>query len=352
MFLAVNCIAESRKLTLRKILSDSIKFEANPIIMFPQFLLFSLSVFGLYDPYATVDPKPRNASLLQRLKLYTCRVYWATCTVFLVLNIIRSLQTILGELNESQSDSNFLAFLEALFMVESNRGTVTCLLALGLGPVGLNDLIRHTRELIAYFRLENTNARRFRKVTVAVCCCVFTAFLAIELHTTVTWSYIYRTRENGATFAPFGNLTAYEMIPLFVILTSVPELLGRMMVVLVFGCGLVLYSGIKVIRGEFLNKDVTALKARQREYCVLANVVDSLNVNLGSLVGLSLFMDIVLVCGRITRLLFSVPDRYQISDAASIAKHLLVIVFGLVVYINGMCMPFILLHKEVRKLTI
>ncbi|OQV25671.1 hypothetical protein BV898_00603 [Hypsibius exemplaris] len=244
-----------------------------------------------------------------------------------------------------------LGLLEVLFIIESNRGAVFCVLLFSFYKNGLQEVLRQTDQLLLYFRRDRVYIQKLKWFLTGLFLCVLVSLAVGDAHIIVTWNYVYSAK--GLLLQPWCNCTysVKDQVPLFFFFSMLPEILARSVLVLVCGCGVVLLGSLTVIKRAFASAyDVHDLTAVQTQYCVVANVIDNINVKLGGLLAFSLMADFIPVCGRVSRLLFLSADPFQINDTLAAVKHVYLILLVAGCYIAGMYFPFSRLHKQVLEL--
>jgi hypothetical protein len=301
-----------------------------------------LSFFGLYPREDTVP--------LQRLIRAAQCVYWIGCGVFLLINSTSSAYIIVKNLITPVSQTPLLdALVEALFTIESNRGIFLCLILAFFCKNGLRQMVQETENLGNFFQMDKSFGRKIRHVTLTLVGLISIFQFSEKFFGFYTWLIVYRSK--GLEFAPYFELSPRLAIPSFGFFAMIPDFLARVVLTLVFVSGFVLLACLNTISKNFscyrrFGK-LKDLRSSRRQYYVLASLLENLNANLGTLLAISLLADLAPVCGRVARLLFPIPDSTQISQTASIAKNVFLILIGALFYIICLHLPFVLLHKKV-----
>lgn len=323
--------------------------QVSPQNIFPSRMFQCLALFGLYP----TDDKRRLKKFLSRAQL----LYWIICVFFMLCNFADTCYILAHILFIMKLKGALLQTLvEVLFFIEFNRGIVFCVILAIWRQKDVKHLIHQVEELADCFTLFKATKRRVRRVVVTLAMLILFTEVAIDTHTIVTWYIVHGdTRVHSIPVLLYTILPKEIVIASFSVLCMVPEFLSRIALVLTTGSGFILLACLKLTKDrcrvnariDGSSSDTGDLRKARKQCYVLANTLVHINTNLGGLMAFLLLTDFAVVCGCVTRLLFSLPDPFQISQTLATTKNVYLIVNGLAVKMIGTYWPFILLHKEV-----
>ncbi|OWA50911.1 hypothetical protein BV898_15412 [Hypsibius exemplaris] len=154
------------------------------------------------------------------------------------MNVCSSVYVMIRAIVVPATDNPLLAaLLEGTFAFEAYRGAIFCLIVLTNCKSGIKSIVRQTEELIVTFSLTATNVRTIRRFMAA--------FVALMVLSITVLNSLQSARMILLTFVniePFFVAPSVVMAPLFAFFSLIPELLSRIVVILVAGSGMVLLS--------------------------------------------------------------------------------------------------------------
>ncbi|OWA50908.1 hypothetical protein BV898_15409 [Hypsibius exemplaris] len=312
--------------------------------VFSPFWTGVLSVFGLYSPSTTVNSK-RSSSCTAKAKVILQQLYWTCCCIFLSINATSSAYIVYTAITEPYSVYPILnAVIEVSLAIETHRGTIFCLLCMPRGKDRLRKMLQQSGQLISTFGLADKNILKIGRFLHGLFWTIMLLLTAGYLLVYFTWCW----RDSTMNYVPFFYMRTELSVILFILLNSIPEYLSRMVVILIVGLGLIMWQCLKVVNdGTGHGGDLRLTLSR---YYILVRFLDEVKEIFGGLLAFSLFADIVPVCGRTTRLLFTINDFQALNPTVSIVSNFALVILGVVVYIFIVYSPFILLHTETLAL--
>ncbi|OWA54148.1 hypothetical protein BV898_18564 [Hypsibius exemplaris] len=265
------------------------------------------------------------------------------------MNVCSSVYVMIRAIAVPATENPLLAaLLEGTFAFEAYRGAIFCLIVLTNCKSGIGSIVRQTEELIVTFSLTATNVRTIRRFMAA--------FVALTVLSITVLSSLQSARMILHTFVniePFFVAPSVVMAPLFALFSVIPELLSRIVVVLVAGSGMVLLSCLKVMRQTFFDAKLDIsdrVHTALYQYYALASSLATISKHLGGVLAFFILSDLLPLCGRMTRLFFSLESTSLeeiVTRKVADAKGGFYIIMGISFYILAMYGPFIKLHKQV-----
>ncbi|OWA50910.1 hypothetical protein BV898_15411 [Hypsibius exemplaris] len=251
---------------------------------------------------------------IKKVTLYTFLhvTYWTLCCLFIAIAATSNAHLMIMAIVVPVTNNPLLeALMEGSFTFEAYRGAIFCVFIVTNCKSGIKSIVRQTEQLIVTFSLTDANVRSIRRCTAALL-----SLTVISVTTIVGLQSLRWILRKTMKLDPFFAAPSSIMVPLFVLFTSVPELLSRIAVLLVASSGMVLLLCLKVTRrtvfdSEHHTDNVRSLHTALYQYYALASSLAAISKHLGGVLAFSILSDLLPLCGRITRLLFEPQARSE-----------------------------------------
>ncbi|OWA54152.1 hypothetical protein BV898_18568 [Hypsibius exemplaris] len=316
----------------------------------PSFVPHCLAQLGLLPNAAatiTLDlQRYRSIGLASVLHL----TYWLAAFVFLFLNASSSFHVIISAIIHPHTANPMLsAIVETFFVIETNRGIVFCLVVLYSRKATIQEIILQTEQLMRLFAIPKAYIKKIRRITAAFTLTIIIIVLSINCLMGFTWSVLY---EAGLMWPPYFKLVPIRFaIAVFSVFSLPPDILSRVVIVLISGVGMILLKCLKTIRQscEPVFRDVTEIRRSRCQYYALSGLLFYMRTHLGDLLAFLVLADLGPVCGRLTRLLMSSSDDTELTPLIGLVKNCALIVIQGGLYVYALYSPYVILHRETVK---